>query len=227
MLTQSDESNKMFIDSGCKTEFLPSGVDTKKFVPASRDIKEKLREKYGIDKKKFVILHVGSIKKGRGIEIFKKIQTKRDQVLILGNKSMGIEKQVYQSIKEEGCKIWVEYFSNIEEIYALSDCYIFPTSPTNRISSIETPLSILEAMSCNLPVITTKFGALPRIFDEGHGLIFAETEEEFSNKLKEIKNGDVDVRTRDEVLPYSWKNVGERLERIYDGLTFNSGGDDR
>ena len=26
---------------------------------------------------------------------------------------------------------------------------------------IETPLSVLEALSCNIPVITTKFGSLP------------------------------------------------------------------
>ena len=218
VLTQSDESERVFIDLGCKTEFLPSGVDIERFVPSSKDVKEGLREKYGIDKDKFVILHVGSIKEGRGIEIFKEMQTKGDQVIIIGNKSMGIEKQIYRGIEESGCKVWIKYFKNMEEIYALSDCYVFPTSPMNKLNSIEMPLSVLEAMSCNLPVITTKFGALPRIFKEDNGLIFAETEGDFIYGLKEIKNGDIEVRTREKVLPYRWKNVIGKLEGIYEEL---------
>lgn len=220
VLTQSDERERMFIDLGCKTKFLPGGVDNEKFVPVSNDVKEELRDKYGIDNDKFVILHVGSIKKGRGIEIFKKIgiETEENQVIIIGNRSMGIEKYLYQSIKESGCNVWVKYFKNIEEIYALSDCYVFPTPPMNRINSIEIPLSVLEAMSCNLPIITTRFGALPRVFREGEGLFFAENEKEILDVLEKIKKG-VKVKTREMVLPYSWENIAKRLEEIYSKVT--------
>ena len=218
VLTQSDESQRMFIDLGCKTEFLPSGVDIEKFVPVSKDAKEKLRGKYGIDKDKFVILHVGSIKEGRGIEIFKKIgRTKENKVVIIGNRSAGIEQHLYQSIKESGCNVWIKYFGNVEEIYALSDCYVFPTPPMNKINSIEIPLSVLEAMSCNLPVITTKFGALPRVFEGEAGLFFVENKENIFTALDEIKNGIV-IKTREKVLPYSWKDVVKKLEGIYERL---------
>jgi len=215
ILTQSDESERMFINLGCKTEFLPSGVDVEKFVPVSKDTKEELRDKYGIDKGKFMILHVGSIKEGRGIEIFKKIGAKEDQVIIIGNRSMGIEKRLYQGIKESGCKIWVKYFKDIEEVYAFSDCYVFSTPPMNNINSIEIPLSILEAMSCNLPTITTKFGALSRVFEEGEGLTFVDKKDDFIDKLEKIKRDDTEIRVREKVLPYSWKNIAKRLEEIY------------
>ena len=227
ILVQSYETEKLFNDLDCETKFLPCGIDVRKFIPTSVKIKEELRDKYGIDKEKFVILHVGSIKEGRGIKIFKNLQTKGDQVIILGNKSMGVEKQIYRDIEESGCHVWIKYFKDIEEIYALSDCYAFPTPPMNKTNSIEMPLSVLEAMSCNLPVITTKFGVLPRIFKEGDGLIFAETEEDFIYGLKEIKNGGVEVRTREKVLPCSWENVVERLENIYEELIFKSKGGDR
>jgi glycosyltransferase involved in cell wall biosynthesis len=218
ILTQSDESEKMFYDFGCKTEFLPGGVDTEKFIPVSKDTKEELREKYGIDKDKFVILHVGSIKEGRGIEIFKKIaRTKDNQIVIIGNRSMGVEKHLDRSIKESGCNVLVKYFKNIEDFYALSDCYVFPTPPMNKINSIEIPLSILEAMACNLPVITTKFGALPRIFEGEDGLFFLENGEDVFTALDEIKKGIV-IKTREKVLPYSWEIVVKRLADIYEKL---------
>lgn len=228
VLTQSNESERMFACLSCKTKFLSSGVDVKKkFLPVPKDIKEGLREKYGVDKEKFVILHVGSVKEGRGIEIFKKMQTKDTQVIIVGNKSMGIERQLYLSIKESGCKILVKYFKNIEEIYALSDCYIFPTSPMNKMNSIEMPLSILEAMACNLPVITTKFGALPRIFEEGDGLIFVEKEENLIDAIEKIKKSDANIKTREKVLLCSWESVIKSLEKVYEKLVFNSDDGDR
>ena len=62
-----------------------------------------------------------------------------------------------------------EYITHLEEIYALSDCYVFPT--TDRRYCVEMPLSVLEAMSCNLPMLTTRFGALPGVFEEASGLI--------------------------------------------------------
>ena len=73
---------------------------------------------------------------------------------------------------------------NIEEVYALSDCYVFPTPPMNKINSIEIPLSVLEAMACNLSVITTKFGALPKVFEEGDGLIFVDDGEDGERAIR-------------------------------------------
>jgi len=218
ILVQSSETEKLFNNLGCETKFLPSGIDVRKFIPASVKIKEELREKYGIDKEKFVILHVGSIKEGRGIEIFKNLAAKGYEVIIIGNRSTGIEKQIYQSIIQSGCKVWTKYFEHIEEIYALSDCYLFPTSPENKLNAIEMPLSVLESMSCNLPVITTKFGALPKVFEEGDGLFFVENEREIFTVLEKIKNTNMRVKTREKVLSYSWENIGKRLEEIYSNL---------
>ena len=73
----------------------------------------------------------------------------------------------------------------------------------------------MEAMACNLPVITTKFGGLTRLFAKGgDGLLFIETENELFDALEILKN-DKNVRTRDKVLTYSWKNIGIELEKIY------------
>lgn len=216
ILTQSREYDEIFQKLSCRTKFLPNGVDTKRFVFVSNDRKEKLREKYGLNQDKFIILHVGHLIEVRNLHIFKKIQQEcNNQVIIVASAHFKSDEKLYKSLIKEGCIIWSGYFKNIEEIYALSDCYIFPV---RKGYSILTPLSVMEAMSCNLPVVSSKFDGLMRTFEEGNGLLFAETEEDFIQKLKGIKSGEITVKTREKVLLYSWVNVAEILGNIYGDL---------
>ena len=217
ILIQSYDTEKMFVELGCKTDFLPNGVDIKKFIPVSTDVKKTLREKYGVNREAFIILHVGSIKKNRNLQILNKLQQKENnQVIIVGNIIEPVEHDIYKNLRESGCILWRSYFENIEEIYALSDCYVFPT--IDKVGCIEMPLSLMEAMSCNLPVISTKFGVLPRVFEEGDGLTFVEKEEDFITAVETLKNTNTGIKTMGKVLPYSWENIVGRLERIYEEL---------
>jgi glycosyltransferase involved in cell wall biosynthesis len=126
------------------------------------------------------------------------------------------ERNVYDILVKGGCLVWRSYLPNVEEIYALADCYVFPT--THKQNSIEHPLSVMEAMSCDLPVISTRFGALPELFSPGQGLYFADTEEEFISSLEAMGTDETVIRTREKVLPYSWGKVARRLENIYSGM---------
>lgn len=214
VLTQSAKIEEMLVNLGYRTEFLPNGIDIERFTPVSVDTKQKLRGKYGLSQGKFIILHIGHIRKGRNLQLLAEIQQEnRDrQVLIVGSTSTPFEQDIYESLVESGCIVWRKYFEKIEEVYALSDCYVFPAF--TKLGGIDLPLSVMEAMSCNLPVISTKFGALSRIFAEGGGLHFTETREEFLQRLDTIKAG-TEVSTREKVLPYTWGNIALRLEQIY------------
>ena len=214
ILTQSDETDRMFRDLGCRTRFLSNGVDIERFVPATKNVKEKLREKYGIERDKFVVLHVGHLEGKRNLQIFDRIQSENNQVVIIGSKYVTTDQEIYRHLKNKGCMIYMGYFKNIEEMYALSDCYIFPVI---KGGSILTPLSVMEGMSCNLPVITRDFDGLTRIFSEGDGLIYAKDDEDFIRALDTIKKG-MEVKTREKVLPYSWKNIGMELDEIYNEI---------
>ena len=211
ILTQSYESDRMFRDLGCRTRFLSNGVDTKKFIPVTKNVKETLRKKYKIDREKFVILHVGHLMKRRNLKIFDEIQSENNQVVIVGSKYIITDRQICQHLKDSGCTICMGYFENIWDIYALSDCYIFPVI---KGGSILTPLSVMEAMSCNLPVITRDFDGLTRIFSEGNGLIFAKKDKDFIHAIDMVKKG-MEVKTREKVLPYSWENIGLELDKVY------------
>ena len=74
----------------------------------------------------------------------------------------------------------------------MSDCYVFPT--VHKKACIETPLSVLEAMACNLPIVSTRFGALPTIFNEGSGLFFTENVEHIPQILLDVKNSNLTGR---------------------------------
>lgn len=213
VLAQSHETERMFIRHGCRTAFWPLGVDTDRFKPVSPGVKLELRRRYGIDKDKFIVLHVGSVVRGRNISVLGEIQGSDNQVIIVGSTSTIVHQDVLQPLRERNCLVWRSYFDNIEEVYWLSDCYVFPTR--NPLSAIELPLSVLEAMACNLPVISTPFGALPRLFQPGEGLLFAESDRDFAELVRLVKAGTIEVRTREKVMPYSWDNVVARLEDLY------------
>jgi glycosyltransferase involved in cell wall biosynthesis len=216
ILIQSVESERLFKSRGYRTKFLPNGVDIDKFKPIDLETKRNLKNKYRIPDDKFVVLHLASLNKRRNLGVFKKIQKQEgNYVLIIGRENEKIDKQVLKELKDAECSIWIKHFSNIEEIYNLADCYVFPT--INKRACIEIPLSVLEAMSCNLPIITTKFGALPRLFEDGDGFLFVEKEDDFHRYTEAIKNG-IKVKTREKVLPYSWENIVKRLVGIYEEL---------
>jgi glycosyltransferase involved in cell wall biosynthesis len=222
ILAQSADIQEFFARLGCRIEFLPNGVDTARFTPVSRQIKEALREKYGVEKKKFVILHVGPLARGRNLSLLQQLQGGQNQVLVVGSTSLKKDARVCRELTATGCLVWTAYFPSIEEIYALSDCYVFPT--LERGESIELPLSVMEAMACNLPVVSTRFGALPRVFPEGGGLFFVDKPEDIPRYVEELGSSSVEIKTREKVLPYSWESIVDRLERIYEGLLSRHGG---
>lgn len=212
VLVQSDDIERKFANLGLSTAFLPNGVDTEKFVPVSSSMKRQLRAKYRIDPDKFVILHVGHLTEARNLLIYHEIQNDSNQVIIVGSFHAKMNELLCQQLMETGCKIWRRYFEKIEEVYELSDCYVFPVMDGNTIS---TPLSVLEAMSCNLSVITNRSGGLNETFEAGSGLSFAEKDEDFIRILERIRSEEEEVQTRKKVAPFSWKSTADRLAGLY------------
>lgn len=214
-LVQSVQSEELFKYLGFETKFFPNGVDLCKFHSVDEEIKLKLRKSYGINSNKFILLHLASLTKERNLDIFTELQKKDDfQVLIIGRDHENYDKSVVADLEEAGCFVWIKHFSNIEEIYQLSDCYIFPTN--NPKACIETPLSVLEAMACNLPVITTKFGALTRIFKESGGFFFVESDN-YDKVIDKIRNFN-ETNTNEMVSHYSWEKLITELISIYKNL---------
>jgi glycosyltransferase involved in cell wall biosynthesis len=217
VLVQSRESTELFQSMGMKTRFFPNGVDVIKFKPASERRKNDLRAQFQISRQDFVVLHLASLRRERNLDIFKKIQAEEGiQVLILGRENEAADRKLLRELREAGCLVWVQHFPHVDQIYNMSDCYVFPT--VHKKACIETPLSVLEAMACNLPIISTRFGALPTLFNEGSGLFFTENVEYIPRIALDVKNSNVPVETRANILPLAWDNLTQDLIGIYKDL---------
>lgn len=217
ILIQSDATEKLFTRLGCVTKFLPSAVDSSKFVPVSGAQKNALREQYGVPKEKFVILHVGNLKNGRNVQALKALQSEKTQVLAVSSTSVPEDKGVRQELERAGCIVLSTFNDRIEEVYQLSDCYVFPVPPSHTFNSIQMPLSVLEAMACNVPVVTTKYGGLPKAFRSEDGLMFVDDQISLAEAVDLVSRCPV-IRNREKIAPYSWNAVVRDLITIYESL---------
>lgn len=134
----------------CKTYEISVGIDQKRFRALSSRERTYLKQKYGFDTVRPVILHVGHCSTGRGLEDFCKINQKRYQCVVVAS-GLFEDKEVVDRLRKAGVRLLIGFLPSVEEIYQLADVYLFPTKTTDFVISI--PLSVMEALSCGTPVV--------------------------------------------------------------------------
>lgn len=130
------------------------------------------------------------------------------QVVVIGSTSYPEDKKLVQKLKKSGIIIISNYIENIEELYQSADCYLFPVF--SESACIEIPLSVLEAMACNLPVVSTRFGGLSNLVSEQNGFFYAETEEEILSKICFAKKISA-PGTQNLIKELSWQSVVQQI----------------
>lgn len=171
-----------------------------------------LRQKYGMPLDKKIILHVGHLKRDRNIARLMDIQRQLPgvQTLIVASTSTGVERETTTELQNAGVMVINHYLPHIEEIYQLADLYFFPV--VSKFNSIEIPLSVIEALSCGLPVLSVKNlgGAnLP-------GLFLIDSLDNTVGKVREILSQGVNkAQIAAGVSGYDWEAV---FTRFFAGL---------
>ena len=113
-------------------------------------------------------------------------------------------------MEKEGLIVVHKYIPSIEEMYQLADWYVFPVLKND--AAIETPLSVLEAMSTNLPVLTTRFGSLPDTFHEDKHFKFVSDP---NDNVETLRNGFPDnCKNREKINPFTWEAVADCLHEL-------------
>lgn len=197
--------------AGIPARRITLGVDTSRFMPPQSDEKRHLRRKYGLGDNR-VALHIGHVSTRRNLELLRRLSLDGARLAVVTSTSTAADPRMRELLRRESVTVIDEYIDSIEEIYKLADCYVFPTF--NVKGAIEIPLSVLEAMATDLPVVTTAFGGIPDLFREGNGLFICANEDEFVEKFEHAMALET-AGTRNLVSEFTWDRVaGDILDAI-------------
>ena len=146
----------------CRTSVFQAGINPDKFIPVSEDVQRSLKQKYGFDPEKKLVVHVGHCSAGRGLEDFTAIDPKIAQTMVVAS-GLFENAQTVTALEKAGVRIQKGYLEHVEEIYQMADVYFFPTRSSEFVISI--PLSVMEALACGTPVIG--YGSFGNLFQIG------------------------------------------------------------
>lgn len=214
-----------------KMRIIPPCVDTDKFRP--RD-KVKVREELGLQSNSFLIFTTGHFKRGRLLTPL--IQTVHELAnegkniqLLIGWTGHGETEHIQEILSiarnNKSVKI-IAPTKYINLYYEASDIYVL-TAGLDYV--IETPLSIIEALSSGTPVITFDVNASSEIVRDGiNGYLIRDGDfGEMKSKLNYLMNNthllkEFSTNARNLTLSkFSYKIVGEQLLSLYGELTDN------
>ncbi|MBN2071281.1 MAG: glycosyltransferase family 4 protein [Candidatus Krumholzibacteriota bacterium] len=191
--------------AGFSTGYIMPGYDENSFRPVTKEEKKRLRKKYGFPEEKFLVLHVGHIKESRNLATFLRYRDWGKDILPV-IKGGEIEPSWRDRLRLAGIIVIDEYTDDIHELYQACDLYLFPVS--SSLGALEFPLSVIEAAACDLPVLTTRFGALPEMLEEGGDFIYYAEPSEIAGKISRLRG--IDAATSRIVESFSWNNVLDR-----------------
>jgi glycosyltransferase involved in cell wall biosynthesis len=161
-----------------KIHLIPNSVDTTRFAPASPGQKSSLRQKLNLPPAGVIAIYTGRLVSYKGLplllKVWDEIRCRHENVLLLlaGTGGLDIhncEAQLRDYVKSAGLEenVWfLGTVDNIHEYLQAADLFVFPTE------NDAFPSSLIEAMACGLPVVTTPVGAIKTIIaDKETGLI--------------------------------------------------------
>jgi len=193
---------------GMKCLLMPIGVDTEKFTAVNKERKLELRKKLNMPIDSKLILHVGHINKGRNIDSIRSLMSPGFKIVVIGSTRFEHDHELKNKLEKAGYIFVTDFVEDIEEYYQAADIYIFPVKSTT--SAIEFPLSVFEAMACNLPVLTTNFGGLQTYLSETACFKYYNNETEMIAKANLLLAANK-CKNRDIILSsFSWATVFDK-----------------
>jgi len=203
---------------------IPPGVDTNTFKPTVN----KVRDKYKLQHNK-LLLFVGRFVPLKNLpfllKTFAEIAKKDNKVrlMMVGEGPLdGKIKRLSRKLKVSERIIFTGKIANEElpQYYSAADIFVMSSIYDNF------PNSILEAMSCELPVVAPRVGGIPMQIKDGVNgfLVESGNVEQFKKKIiflldNESLAKEIGKRNRQEVKEkYSWLESAKKFKAIYDSL---------
>jgi glycosyltransferase involved in cell wall biosynthesis len=168
----SDDIAAEFTNARIKAEdvyMIPNSVDTSRFSPVSQDRKVALRRTLGLAQNDKIVVYTGRLVSYKGLplllEVWKSLRAHHSDVtlVLVGTGGLDIHnceaelKAYVEAHRLQGSVHFTGSVQNVHEYLQAADIFAFPTE------NDAFPSSLVEAMTCRLPVITTPVGAIKTI----------------------------------------------------------------
>ncbi len=170
-------------------------VDQERFNQELSELEvQELRKKYDIRDNDKVLLFTGRLTREKGIKelliSLKNVKSDNYKLLVVGSFFFGtevknkFEEELEESILELKDKVKFTGFIPYEDIYKIY--YIADVAILPSIWDDPAPLTVIESLSCGLPIITTNSGGIPEYVNEKCALIYNRDENLIENLSKGI-----------------------------------------
>ena len=147
-----------------RTVSVPTGIDIERFSPGS---KQEARERLALPQKRFIVGIVAALRREKGHEILcqaaKRLTDCDFDLLIVGD---GLSRDLLRGwVAENGLTERTHFAGNqtnvVPWLHAM-DLFVLPSWGIEGV-----PQSIMQAMSCQLPVVSTTVGSISEAVDDG------------------------------------------------------------
>ena len=163
-----------------KVEIILNGVDTDKFFQAPKP--EKLIKKYALNDQDKVILMIGILNDNKGqyeaLEILKYLGASYKMILVGSGEDTEKIKQYILKHHLQNRVFMTGKISRVSDYYHLADILLFMSKHEGL------PLTIIEAMACGVPVVTTNVGGINEIIKNEETGIFISRSDKKKVSLK-------------------------------------------
>jgi len=201
---------------GLRARRLEGGIDLERFKPLGSDSLTDLRRTLGLPASAYIVLHVGHLKPGRGVSSLRSIQAMDGvQALLITSTSTEADASLRREMQTAGVRVIDSHLPNVQDYYRASDCFLFPV--VSSLDAIEVPLSVLEAMACNLPVVVTKFGGLPGLLGGiSKGVAFVSGEEEIPRAVALFRSDRPRPDLRSRLAGLTWEAMARGIVEVFE-----------
>ena len=197
-----------------KISVISFGVDTSFFAPIQ---KMDARRKLDIDEREKVVLFLGKVHFGKGVDIIAECARRMPDVtfILVGIGSLTASTDNCRAVgayPDDQIPVWMN----------TADVFVLPSR------SEGTPVVLLEALSCCIPVVASKVGGIPDLVKDGKTgyLVESEDVDMFESKLRELlanpeKRKQMGQQGREDMIEsYDSRKIAERVKQVYERVLF-------
>ncbi|GAX44198.1 mannosyltransferase [Tolypothrix sp. NIES-4075] len=206
---------------------IPNAVEAG-FQPLAKEQAEFFRQKYGISPETICLLNVGSNHPRKNLStILKVVETLQQRGMSIHLLKVGADFTDEQKafIQTQGLENYVSYLgkpdkSTLVQMYNAADMLIAPSLHEGF------GITLIEAMACGIPVITSKVSAMPEVVGDAGVLVDPTDYQAIADAVCHLQNNPVYyqelvkkglVRAKS----FTWEKTAEQIAEIYEKLLDN------